>query len=114
MTPLEITRGERAGGRRRAGGELAAIGDAQGDLGIIAWTLAWAGGSVAGQVSGPASAERLRGAFDAGRVALRLSEHREVTLDGGAILPSPTVDRNPVRAIAATTVVLDEDGEVRL
>jgi hypothetical protein len=56
VTPFEITHGQRAGWQRRAAGELAAILDAHRDLPIIAWTLASAGSSVVGHVTGPAPA----------------------------------------------------------
>ena len=114
MTLFEITHGERAGWQRRAARELAAILDAHRDLPIIAWTLASAGSSVVGHVSGPASAGQLRGVFDAWRVALMLSQHREVTVDGGTIFLKATIHRNRVRVTLSATLMPNEDAEVTL
>lgn len=114
MTPFEITHGQRAGWQRRAAGELAAILDAHRDLPIITWTLASAGSSVVGQVSGPAPADQLRGVFDAWRVALMLSTHREVTVGDGTVFLRATTDRNRVRVTLSATLMPDEDGEGRL
>lgn len=109
MTGLEITHGQRAGWQRRAAAELAAILDAHRDLPIIGWSLAAAGSSLVGHISGTTQA---RATFDAWRAALMLNAHNQVICGDGTALLSAAAERNRVRVRLSATVIGDQPGQV--
>jgi hypothetical protein len=77
-----ITPADRVRWQRRAAGELAAILAAHPDVPMIAWTVTASGGSLSGQVLGPA--ETRRGLFSAWQQVLRLGEVTETASASGA------------------------------
>ncbi|HEX2809700.1 MAG TPA: hypothetical protein VHN80_26345, partial [Kineosporiaceae bacterium] len=64
--------------QRRAAGELVAILAAHRDLPAVAWTVAAAGCTVAGQVNAAAAAGQVRATFAGWRAALGLPNPRSV------------------------------------
>jgi hypothetical protein len=108
VTAFEITQAERARWQRRAAAELALILDAHPDLPCIAWTVGPAGSVLAGQVSGLAPAERVRGLFTDWREALALTEGPGQQMIGGAMWLHATARRNRVKVRLTATVFDDE------
>jgi hypothetical protein len=104
VTSFETIQAERAGWQRRAARELAAILDAHRDLPVIAWTVASAGATLVGNVSGPFHAGQVRQVFHEWRTALTLVEHSEVTVGAGNTYLRAAVDRNRVQVRLAATV----------
>jgi hypothetical protein len=108
VTSFEITQAERAGWQRRAVRELTAILDAHRELPVIAWTVASAGATVVGHISGPVPAEQIRQVFHAWRVALTFVEHSEVTAGAGSTHLHAATHRNRVQ-VRLTATVHDEE-----
>lgn len=104
MTLVEFTAGERAAWQRRAASELATILETHPDLPVIAWTVAAAGATLVGHVSGPGSAERVRQVFDLWRAALMLTEHYETTAAAGSTYLQAAADLRRVRVRLTATV----------
>jgi hypothetical protein len=104
VTIVEVTAGERAAWQRPAALELAAILETHRDLPAIAWTVAAAGATLVGQVSGPGSAGRVAQVFDLWRAALMLTEHYEITVAAGGTYLRAAADRRRVRVRLTATV----------
>lgn len=95
--------------QRRAVGELAAILAAHRDLPVIAWTVAAAGCTVAGQVNGLAPAGQVRATFAGWRAALGLHDGVGEYVGGaGSVYLQAMADRNRVRVRLTATVSEDE------
>jgi hypothetical protein len=94
-----VTHGDRARWQQQAARELAAILDEGADLPLIAWTVAAAGGSLAGQVTGAGA----RAAFAAWRQALALDDVAETAVSGGTWLRARGW-RGEVRVTVTATV----------
>lgn len=104
MTSFEITHGERAGWQRRAARELTAILDAHSELPVIAWTVASAGATVVGHVSGAVPAGQIRKVFHAWRTALTLVEFSQITAGAGRTYLHAATHRNRVQVRLIATV----------
>jgi hypothetical protein len=91
--------------QRRAAGELAAILAVHRDLPAIAWTVAPAGCTLAGQVNSLAPAAQVRATFGSWRAALGLQEHAG---DGGSVFLQAAAARNRVGVRLTATVFDDE------
>jgi hypothetical protein len=103
VTGAWVTPADRVRWQRRAAGELAAILAAYPDVPVIAWTVTASGGSLSGQVLGPAAARR--GLFGAWRQALRLGEVTETpSASGAAIYLHARAMRNGVPVSVTATV----------
>jgi hypothetical protein len=95
--------------QRRAAGELVAILAAHRDLPAIAWTVAAAGCTVAGQVNAAAAAGQVRATFASWRAALGLHDGvGEYAGGGGSVYLYAMADRNRVRVRLTATVFDDE------
>jgi hypothetical protein len=95
--------------QRRATAELATILAAHRDLPAIAWTVAPAGCTLAGQVSGLASSGQVRATFAGWRAALGLREIVGEHAGGdGTICLQAMADRQQVRVRLTATVFDDE------
>lgn len=112
MTGSWVSQGERARWQRRAAAELAAILDACPGLPVIAWTVAPTGSVLTGQVSGPASAARVREVFGAWRLALALADYREQQMSAGTTWLHAAARRGEVK-VRLTATVFDDEGEGR-
>jgi hypothetical protein len=110
VTLIEITAGERAGWQRNAVRELASILETHRDLPVIAWTVAAAGATLVGHVSGPGSAGQARQVFQLWRAALALAEHNETIAAAGTTYLHAAAER--VRLTG--TVHDDHAGGVRM
>jgi hypothetical protein len=95
--------------QRRAAAELTAILAAHRDLPAIAWTVAPAGCTVAGQVNGLAPAGQVRATFASWRAALGLQEAVwQCAAGGGTAYLQAMADRHRVRIRLTATVFDDE------
>ena len=108
MTNFEVTHAERCRWQRRAARELIAILDAHRELPVIAWTVASAGATVLGHVSGPVPAGQIRQAFHAWRTALTLVESGQVISGAGSTYLHAATHRNRVQ-VRLTATVHDEE-----
>jgi hypothetical protein len=81
-----VTQADRERWQRQAAGELASILDAHPGLPLIAWTAGPAGGGLTGQVTGPATAGRVRAAFMTWQQALGLDDLLEVPAGDRAVV----------------------------
>jgi hypothetical protein len=98
-----VTPADRVRWQRRAAGELAAILAAHPDVPVIGWTVTASGGSMSGQVLGPAATRR--GLFGAWRQALRLGEVTETaSASGAAVYLHARAMRNGVPVSVTATV----------
>ena len=95
--------------QRRAIEELAAMLAAHRDLPAIAWTVAPAGCTLAGQVNGLAPAGQVRATFAGWRAALGLHDGVGEYVGGaGTVYLQAMADRHQVRVRLAATVFDDE------
>jgi len=95
--------------QRRAVGELTAILAAHQDLPAIAWTVAPAGCTLAGQVNAAAPAGQVRATFAGWRAALGLHDGvGEYAGGAGTVYLQAMADRNRVRVRLTATVFDDE------
>ena len=95
--------------QRRAVGELTAILAAHRDLPAIAWTVASAGCTLAGQINGRTSAEQVRETFAGWRAALGLHDGVGEYVGGaGMVYLQAMADLNRVRVRLTATVFDDE------
>jgi hypothetical protein len=95
--------------QRRAAGELVAILAAHRDLPAVAWTVAAAGCTVAGQVNAAAAAGQVRATFAGWRAALGLHDGVGEYVGGaGTVYLYAMGDRNRVRVRLTATVFDDE------
>ena len=81
VTGCWVTQADRGRWQRQAVRELAAILAAHPDVPVIAWTVTASGGSLSGQVLGPAAGRR--GLFGQWRQALGLEEVTETPSGNG-------------------------------
>lgn len=103
-----ITQADRVRWQQRAAGELAAILAAHPDVPVIAWAVTASGGSLSGQVPGPAATRR--GLFGAWRQALRLGEITETpSASGAAVYLHARAMRNGVPVSVAATVFTSDE-----
>lgn len=91
--------------QRRAAAELTAILAAHQELPAIAWTVASAGCTLAGQVNALAPSGQVRATFASWRAALGLdSEVREHLSSGGTVYLHAMAERRRVRVRLTATV----------
>jgi hypothetical protein len=113
VTLFDITHGERAGWQQRPARELAndparspGLADHRVDLGFGRQHR------VVGHVTGPASPDQLRRAFDSWRTALLPCQPSEVSFRDGTVFLKATTHRNRVRVTLTATLPPHRDGEV--